>query len=99
MQSEIWVQRKSFLRSFDVTKIKKGLTWFEMQHHTILGKHSDLKLIKKLSPSQFASIMIIVKDSKDRNKYTEAHTYLILKVVEAIGKSIKDEQQKCVNRG
>ena len=43
--------------------------------------------------------MIIIKDSKDRNKYTEAHTYLILKVVEAIGKSIKDEQQKCVDRG
>lgn len=43
--------------------------------------------------------MIIVKDWKDRNKYTEAHTYLILKVVEAIGKSIKDEQQKCVDRG
>ena len=43
--------------------------------------------------------MIIVKDSKDRNKYTEAHTYLILKVVEAIGKSIKDEQQNVSTGG
>ena len=70
-----------------------------MQHHTILGKHTNLKSIKKLSPGQFASIMFIEKDSKDINQYTEAHSYLILQAGEAIGKGIKGEQQKCVDSG
>ena len=43
--------------------------------------------------------MIIEKDSKDRNKYTEAHSYLILQAGEAIGKCIEDEQQSASTVG
>ena len=43
--------------------------------------------------------MFIEKDSKDINKYTEAHSYLTVQAGEAIGKGIEDEQQKCVDSG
>ena len=73
------------------------MVWDATSHHT--WQTFELEVNSKLSPSQFASIMIIEKDSKDRNKYTEAHSYLILQAGEAIGKFIEDEQQKCVDSG
>ena len=73
------------------------MVWDATSHH--IWQTFELEVNSKLSPGQFASIMIIEKDSKDRNKYTEAHSYLILQAGEAIGKFIEDEQQKCVDSG
>ena len=73
------------------------MVWDATSHH--IWQTFELEVNSKLSPGQFASIMIIEKDSKDRNKYTEAHSYLILQAGEAIGKCIEDEQQKCVDSG
>ena len=41
----------------------------------------------------------MAKDSREKNKYTEAHKYLILQAGEANTKGIEDEQQKCVDSG
>ena len=73
------------------------MVWDATSHH--IWQTFELEVNSKLLPGQFASIMIIEKDSKDRNRYTEAHSYLILQAGEAIGKFIEDEQQKCVDSG
>ena len=73
------------------------MVWDATSHH--IWQTFELEVNSKLSPGQFASIMIIEKDSKDINQYTEAHSYLILQAGEAIGKGIKGEQQKCVDSG
>ena len=68
-----------------------------MQHQTISGKQSNLKSIK--SSRQVNLQAYWLKDSRERNKYAEAHTYLIPQAGEANRKGIEDEQQKCVDSG
>ena len=66
-----------------------------MQYHTKSGKQSNLKSIKSSRRVNLQAYWL--KDSRERNKYAEAH--LIPQAGEANRKGIEDEQQKCVDSG